>query len=199
MHPDAVIAVVSDHGFAPISHETNLFRAFIDAGLITVDTGGKVTAWEAMPWPSGGSAAIMLARADDAALTTRVAGVLAKLQADPANGIAAIAGRAEIAALRGNPQASFFVNFSPGNSAGGFGDAVGGLTRASRIKGTHGYFPAAPAMRSTFMMIGPGIPQGKSLGEIDMRAIAPTLAAIMHFRLSGAELPALVYKRGNQP
>ena len=192
-HPDAVIAVVSDHGFAPIAHETNLFRAFIDAGLIIVDSAGKVTAWDAMPWPSGGSAAVVLVHPDDAPLTTRVAGVLAKLQADPANGIAAIAGKAEIAALGGNPQASFFVNFSPGNSAGGFAGVAGGLTRASHIKGTHGYFPAAPAMRSTFMMIGPGIPPGKSLGEIDMRAIAPTLARIMHIRLSGAELAPLVY------
>ena len=192
-HPDAVIAVVSDHGFAPIAHETNLFSAFIKAGLITVDTGGKVTAWEAMPWPSGGSAAIVLARPADAALGAQVASVLAKLQADTANGIAAIAGKAEIAAMKGNPQASFFVNFSPGTSAGGFADAAGGLTRASHYKGTHGYFPAAPAMRSTFMMIGPGIPHGKSLGEIDMRAIAPTLARIMRIRLSGAELGPLVY------
>ncbi len=59
VHPDAVIAVVSDHGFAPIAHETNLFRAFIDAGLITLDPAGKVKGWEAMPWPSGGSAAVV--------------------------------------------------------------------------------------------------------------------------------------------
>ena len=43
------------------------------------------------------------------------------------------------------------------------------------------------------MMIGPRIPKGRSLGVIDMRVIAPTLAAIMHVRLSGAELAPLVF------
>ena len=192
VHPNAVIAVVSDHGFAPISHETNLFRAFIDAGLITLD-GAKVKSWEAMPWPSGGSAAVMLARPADAALQAKVGALLTRLKADPANGIAAIALKPEIAALRGNSEASFFVDLKPGFGMGRFGDAAGGLAAASHNKGTHGYFPANAAMQSTFMMIGPRIPKGHSLGVIDMRSIAPTLAAIMHVRLSGAELPALTY------
>ena len=192
-YPGAVIVVVSDHGFAPIGHETNLFRAFIDAGLITLDAGGKVKNWEAMPWPSGGSAAVVLARPGDPALQARVAGVLTGLKVDPANGIATIAVKSEIAGMRGNPLASFFIDFQPGFSAGNFAAAAGGLATASHSKGTHGYFPARDTMQSTFMMIGPKIPKGRSLGVIDMRSIAPTLAAIMHVRLGGAELPALAY------
>ena len=60
-HPDGTIAIVSDHGFEAISRETNFFRAFLDAGLIRLDDAGKVSSWEAMPWPSGGSVAIVLA------------------------------------------------------------------------------------------------------------------------------------------
>ncbi len=194
VHPDAVIAVVSDHGFAPISHETNLFRAFIDAGLITLGPDGKVKSWEAMAWPSGGSAAVVLARPADTALLSRVSALLTRLQADPANGIAAIALAPQIAEMRGNPQASFFIDLKPGFGMGGFGDAAGGLAVPSHIKGTHGYFPASAAMQSTFMMIGPRIPKGRSLGVIDMRSIAPTLAAIMHVRLSGAELAPLTIR-----
>lgn len=55
----------------------------------------------------------------------------------------------------------------------------------------HGYFPAAPEMRSTFLIAGPGVARGKDLGEIDMRAIAPTLAKVMGASLPGAEKPAL--------
>jgi hypothetical protein len=47
-------------------------------------------------------------------------------------------------------------------------------------------------MRSAFFMIGPGVPVGRSLGEIDMRQIAPTLAAIMHVALPDAELGPLL-------
>ena len=193
VHPDAVIAVVSDHGFAPIAHETNLFRAFIDAGLITLNSGGKVKNWDAMPWPSGGSAAVVLARPFDTALTAKVGAVLAALKADPANGLAEIADAAAIKAMNGNPDASFFINMMPGYSTGGFSDQAGGLTAVPHNKGTHGWFPASPQMRSTFLIMGPGIPKGHSLGEIDMRSIAPTLARIMHAKLGGAELPALVF------
>ena len=55
----------------------------------------------------------------------------------------------------------------------------------------HGYFPAAPEMRSTFLVRGKGVAQGRSLGEIDMRAIAPTLARVMGAALPGAEQPAV--------
>ena len=46
-------------------------------------------------------------------------------------------------------------------------------------------------MRATFLIMGPGIPKGRALGEIDQRAIAPTLAAIMGASLASAELPGL--------
>ncbi|WP_405029576.1 alkaline phosphatase family protein [Novosphingobium sp.] len=190
-HPDAVIALVSDHGFAAVTRTTNLFRAFIDNGLITLGPDGKVQSWKAMPWPGAGSAAIILAQPDDAMTKTAVAAVLAALQCDPQSGIVRVADAAEIAALGGNPAASFYVNFKIGTSAGSFADQAEGLYGPARNKGTHGWFPAAPEMRASFMIVGPGIPKGRALGEIDQRAIAPTLAAIMGAAMPMAELPAL--------
>ena len=190
-HPDAVIAMVSDHGFAAVTRTTNLFRAFIDNGLITLGPDGKVQSWKAMPWPGAGSAAIMLAQPDDAMTKTAVAAVLAALQCDPQSGIVRVADAAEIAALGGNPAASFYVSFKIGTSAGSFADQAEGLYGPARNKGTHGWFPDAPEMRASFMIVGPGIPKGRALGEIDQRAIAPTLAAIMGAAMPMAELPAL--------
>lgn len=197
-HPDAVIAVASDHGFEAITRETSFFRAFIDAGLIRLDAAGKVTGWDAMPWPSGGSVAVVLARKDDAALATKVAELLAGLKADPANGIAEVADRAAIARMGGNPEAAFYVNMAPDAAAAGFAGASAPLRGAPHYKGTHGYFPQAMHLRSSFFLMGKRIPQGRSLGEIDMRAIAPTLAAILGVPLPDAEqpaLPAIVAKR----
>jgi predicted AlkP superfamily pyrophosphatase or phosphodiesterase len=193
VHPDAVVAVVSDHGFAPISRETSLFRAFIDAGLITLDADGKIKTWEAVPWTSGGSAAVVLARPDDAALQAKVAELLAKLKTDPTSGIAVIANNTAMGAAGANPQASFFVGFEPGTSAAGFAGPNAPLFGTPRYKGTHGYFPDSPLMRSTFMIMGRGIPRGRSLGEIDMRAIAPTLAKVMKVKFTVAELPAITF------
>ena len=193
VHPDAVIALVSDHGFAPVSHETNLFHAFIDNGLITLGPDGKVQSWKAMPWPAGGSAAIVLAKPDDAMTKASVAALLAALQCDPQSGIAAIVDADAIKAMGGNPAASFYVNFKIGTSAGSFADQGKGLFGVPKNKGTHGWFPAAPEMRASFMIMGPGIPKGRALGEVDQRTIAPTLAAIMGAKLSDAEVPALKF------
>ncbi len=190
-HPDSVIAVASDHGFSKVDTEINLYRAFIDAGLITLDANGKVKSWEASPWNSGGSSAVVLSRPDDEALKARVADLLAKLKADPKSRIAAIADRSEVAKMGGNSEASFYVGFQPNAYAGGFKGKDAPLVGPSGSKGTHGYFPTNPLMRSSFMMMGNGIAKGRNLGEIDMRAIAPTLAKVMGVALPDAELAAL--------
>lgn len=189
--PDSIIAVVSDHGFSKVDTEVNLYRAFIDAGLITLDTNGKIAKWEASPWNSGGSSAIMLARPDDKALVDRVSAVLEKLKAEPKNGIAAIADKAEIAKMGGNPQASFYVSFAANAYGGGFKGKDVPLLSPSPGKGTHGYFPSGTNMRSSFMMMGRNVAKGRNLGEVDMRAIAPTLARWLGVPLPDAELQSL--------
>lgn len=190
-HPDATIAVVSDHGFAATDTEINLFRPFIDAGLIKLDEGDKVVSWEAMPWPSGGSIAVVLARPDDKLLVSRVSSLLDQLKAEPAARIAEVIDHDAIVAAGGNPQASFYVNLGKGALAGNFKGASTPLASPAKYKGMHGYFPADPQMRSTFMVMGKGIAAGRNLGAIDMRSIAPTLAQIMHAKLAQAEQPPI--------
>ena len=41
------------------------------------------------------------------------------------------------------------------------------------------------------MMMGKNVPKGRNLGDIDMRAIAPTLARAMGLTLPDTEVPAL--------
>lgn len=191
VRPDAVIAVASDHGFAKTDTEINLFRAFIDAGLIILDGEGKVASWDAMPWPSGGSCAVVLVRPDDEGLNKKVSDILAKLKSDPAARIAAIADRKAIAAMGGNPDASFYVDLQAGAYWSGFKGNSVPLASPSKSKGMHGYFPANSKMRSSFMMMGKGVAKGKNWGEIDMRSIAPTLARTLDAKLPDAEMPPL--------
>ncbi|PJG45978.1 alkaline phosphatase family protein [Sphingobium sp. LB126] len=190
-HPDAVIAVVSDHGFEAARTGINVFRPFIDAGLITLNPDGKVASWRAMPWISGGSAAIMLADPADQALVGQVRALLDRLAADPANGIAAIADRGRIAAMGGNPQAAFYVDLKPGFVTDIFRGAAAPIVAPAPVKGMHGYFPGPAALQSTFLIRGGGVAAGRDLGQIDMRSIAPTLAAIMGAKLPDAERPPI--------
>lgn len=186
--PHAIVAVVSDHGFAPISTDVNLFGPFIAAGLITVENG-KVKSWDAMPWLAGGSCAVVLARPDDAALKAKVAGLLAGFRADPKLGIAEVIDRPEIARRGGGARADFWIGFKPGFETGR--DPAAPPTAPSKSKGMHGYDPSLPEMRSTFLLIGKDLPYKGNLGEIDMRAIAPTLAKLMGAELPDADRPAI--------
>jgi len=182
--PDLVVAIVSDHGFAPVEHSVNLIAPFIQAGLITLDKTGKVSAWQAEPW-GGASAAVVLAHPDDAALKAKVASLLKGLAAKPELGIDHVADASEVAKLGGTPMASFWVDFKPGYLMNT--DPTSPPVGPANVKGTHGYFPTHPEMRATFILTGPGIGKHGSLGEIDMRDIAPTLAKVMKVSLPGAD------------
>ena len=191
VHPDAVIALVSDHGFEATHSGINFFRAFIDAGLIVLDKDGKVASWQAMPWIMGGSAAILLARPDDAGAMARTKALLDRLAANPANGIAAVLDKAAIAKVGAAPQATFLVNLQPGFVTDIFRGASAPLVARTPVKGMHGYLPGPVPLDATFMVMGPHVAKGRDLGRIDMRAVAPTLAKIMGAALPQAEGQAI--------
>jgi predicted AlkP superfamily pyrophosphatase or phosphodiesterase len=131
----------------------------------------------------------MLADPKDDAVRAQVAALLARLASDPDNGIERIWSHEEIVADRGFPDAAFLVAFKTGYEiAYAFTPP---LISAPADLGMHGYPPENPEMRSSFFLVGPNVPVGRSLGGIDMRRIAPTLAHILHAPLTAAELPPL--------
>jgi predicted AlkP superfamily pyrophosphatase or phosphodiesterase len=183
----AIVVVVSDHGFIETRHQLNLIGAFRDAGLIKFDDKNKdqVSSWDATVWPSGGSAAIVLRDPANLEVFNKVKTLLNGLAADPVNGIDQILDQQEIRKLGGFSTASFVVSLRPGYKlARGWS---GPLVSDTPITGMHGYVPSQPEMRSVFFVAGPGIAAGKSLGEIDMRDIAPTVAHLLGITLKNTE------------
>jgi len=158
--------------------------AFRAAGLIEFDAKDQIKSWKASIWGAGGSEAIVLHDKNDAATKTKVAELLAKLAADPANGIARIVSEDELHARGGFPDAEFLVALQPGYVTGE--NVSGDLVTSTATKGMHGYWPDETEMNSSFFLLHPGWPP-HSLGEIDMRSIAPTLAQILGVQLPAAE------------
>jgi predicted AlkP superfamily pyrophosphatase or phosphodiesterase len=181
----AIIAIVSDHGFVKVDAQLNLVSAFREAKLFTLDEKGKVTDWKAMPWETGGSAAVVLKDPKDSVTLARVRELLARLVADPANGIDRILEAEELHERGGYPTASFFVSLKPGWRTGSL--LTGPVLLKTKPGGTHGELPDLPELRAAFFVIGPGVPAGRSLGLIDMREIAPTLAYLAGLSLPTAE------------
>ncbi len=186
----AFVAVVSDHGFTTYDQQLDLFPAFHDANLFSTDEKGAVTDWRAMPWDTGGSAAIVLKDPHDAATLAEVRALLAKLASDPANGIDRVLEADELHKRGGYPDASFFVSLKTGWRTGS--SFTGPVLSKIKPGGTHGELPDNPSLRAAFFLVGPGVPAGKDLGVIDMRDIAPTLAKEAGLSLPSAEGKALL-------
>ena len=181
----AYIAVVSDHGFVRTEAQLNLFPLFRDAKLITVNEKGKITDWKAIPWVTGGSAAIVLKDPKDTETLAQVRELLAKVASDPANGVDRILEADELHKRGGYPPASFFVGLKPGWRTGSTVDGL--VLSKTKLGGTHGALPDLPDLHASFFLIGPGVPAGKSLGTIDMRDVAPTLAHEVGLSLPSAD------------
>jgi predicted AlkP superfamily pyrophosphatase or phosphodiesterase len=181
----AYIAVLSDHGFVRTDAQLNLFPLFRDAKLITLSENGKITDWKAMPWVTGGSAAIVLKDPNDPTTLSEIRGLLAKVADDPANGVDRILEAEELHKRGGYPPASFFVSLKPGWRTGSTPD--GPVLSKIKVGGTHGALPDVPDLRAAFFLVGPGVPAGQSLGTIDMRDVAPTLAHEVGLSLPSAD------------
>jgi predicted AlkP superfamily pyrophosphatase or phosphodiesterase len=181
----AFVAVVSDHGFVNYGQQLNLFPAFEKAKLFSLDDRGKISEWRAMPWETGGSAAIVLKDPKNGLTAATVRTLLAKLAADPANGVDRVLEGEELHRKGGYPNASFFVGLKPGWRTGS--SLTGPVVNSVKAGGTHGGLPDLPDLRAAFFLVGPGVPVDKNLGLIDMRDIAPTLAKAVGLALPSAD------------
>lgn len=189
--PQAVLCIVSDHGFQPTSHRFNPTSAFVQAGLIETESstsqpgGLAVKSWLAMPWNSGGLAAIILKNPNDAVVLQKTGELLKQMAADRANGIDRIVESEELKRLGGFPNASFLVNMKSGFQLES--TLNGPVHNDAKPGGTHGHLPDNPELRSSFFIAGRGIDAARSLGVIDMRQIAPTLASLLGLSLPSAD------------
>jgi len=158
--------------------------------LISLDAKEKVTDWKAFPWVTGGSAAIVLKDPKDEAVAAQVRELLKKLSTDPANGIDRVLEADDLHARGGYPTASFVVGLKPGWKTGT--SLTGTMVQTVKKGGTHGALNDLPELRSSFFVVGPGVAAGKDLGVIDMRSIAPTLAALVGLKMPSADGKSLL-------
>jgi hypothetical protein len=118
-------------------------------------------------------------------MLSQVRELLGKMASDPANGVDRILDAEELHKRGGFPPASFFVGLKPGWRTGSNLD--GPVLSKIKVGGTHGGLPDLPELHAAFFLVGPGVPAGRSLGLIDMRDIAPTLAHEMGLSLPSAD------------
>ena len=180
-----VFCVVSDHGFIRSENEVRPNAVLKKAGLIATDDKGAIKDWRAYAWTSDGTAAILVNSKPGDSVHEKVRKVLQHFAADPANGVLRLLEKEEISRMGGYPDAAFVLAAKPGFS---FSKRVEGPPLIKRIAGgEHGYLAELHDMDAAFFIVGKGVSPGKNLGIIDMRDIAPTLAALLKVSLPQAE------------
>ena len=188
VYPDAHILVVSDHGFLPTERAFSVNALLTREGLL--DVAGR--SWKAAAYNTGGTAAIVVRDPTDTATMAKVKAVIAAAAKNPEYGIGRVLTQEEVIARGGFPEALLMLDPAPG-----WRFATGMRQMVTLVPGTgaHGQLPDHPEMRSSFMLVGPGVAAGRNLGIIDMRQIAPSLAKILGLSLPSARVPPVKYER----
>jgi predicted AlkP superfamily pyrophosphatase or phosphodiesterase len=177
-----LLAIVSDHGFLPVSRSLQPNSVLRDAGLVSVDAQGRIVGWRAVFHSDGGSAGLVLRDPGDAAVVAQVRALFQPRLKDPRSGLRAILGEEEIAALGGTSRWRLLLdaregfNFAP--------SAAGPWEVASRKRGDHGYCPDRPELYASLVLAGPGLAKAGDLGVVHMTAVAPTLARYLGLELA---------------
>jgi hypothetical protein len=168
------LAIVSDHGFLPVSRVLKPNVLLREAGLIEVDAKGKITGWRAAFHVNGGSAGLRLRDPNDEAARARVRALLQERLAEPGSGLRAVLEPADIERFGGSADWLLALDARDGFYFSGL--TAGAWSEPSASRGYHGYAPDRAAMHASFVVSAPGLTRRGDLGTIRMTIIAPTLA-----------------------
>jgi predicted AlkP superfamily pyrophosphatase or phosphodiesterase len=181
-----VVALVSDHGFLDIERQVRPNVKLREAGLVQVDTDGKVAEWQAWSQRAGGMAQILVKNPDDLDARNKLESVLAALKEEPDSGVADVLSGQQIATLKTFPEASYVLVMKPGVEPR---DEYSGDYLSPKLgqKATHGFRAEMPEMKASLFIKGPGVQPGRMLDNAQMVDVAPTLAYLMRVTMPTAE------------
>jgi predicted AlkP superfamily pyrophosphatase or phosphodiesterase len=188
---ETTVVVLSDHGFVAVNREIHLAALLRTLGLLQLDGQGALVSWQAMVSPASGTAAIVMHPRSTAEDRRKVDDVVKLLLSNPGYGVARALRGPEAAASGGFPGAYVILEAQPGTIFVRGGETLPLVGPLAGTKGAHGYDPHRPEMRASFIMRGPRVTRGKSLGVIRMIDVAPTIARVLGIELGRVEGRAL--------
>lgn len=192
--PDAIVALVSDHGMAGTDRYLYVNRALEDAGLLARDASGDIDlartrilaaespfflrvnqrAWKGGIVDPEDRAAVVdaAARALSAVIDPRTGGPafprVFRPEDFPEHGIRGVG--------------DLYVDVAPGYyPKNGPSEVLVGPARSSWSEGNHGYWPERRDMHAIFYAAGPGLARGVVIPPIRHIDVAPTLARLAGF------------------
>jgi predicted AlkP superfamily pyrophosphatase or phosphodiesterase len=193
LREQTTLIVTADHGFETALKIVNPNVAFRKAGLLTAaNSAPSIVAARAQIVSEGGIAMVYFT--DPATLESDRAKVFELMRGQ--EGVAEILPPERFAALglpdpaKNRQMSDLILVASDGyafNNEASSDQVVTEVTLAAGNQGHHGFLSRLPKMNATFIAWGRGIKPGAKLGHIENIDVAPTIAALLGQKLSGAE------------
>jgi predicted AlkP superfamily pyrophosphatase or phosphodiesterase len=179
----AVVAVVSDHGFLPVTRD---IRPNVRLQRLGALRGGGAAEFSGEAcFVMNHGAGYLYALDGDVSSARTLAGEIVAME-----GVAAAWPRERFAEL-GLPSEHPMLPDAVFEAKPGyqFSDELAGDEEngAPKYRGTHGQRPDAPGNAAFFMASGAGIRAGAKLGRIESRDVAPTLATLLGLEMPGVD------------
>lgn len=197
---ETTVFIVSDHGFREFRRRIHPGVALREAGLVKAREGvtgaawgesdgevkeSAVAEWRALPYVTGGSAAVILRDPEDKDAERRARAALERAATRGGQRLFRILDADEVRRLGSNTRAAFMLEAAPGYAFGT--NLTGRLVTDSRIRGMHGYLPHPDDYRATFVAAGANVARRGDLGTIGMTEVGPTVADALGLNLRDAQ------------
>ena len=190
--PESMLAVAADHGFLSSDREVRINVGLRDAGLLALDSQGRIDIPRSRAVYFPGNAGYVLlnrvSRPQGVVLAEQEQGVLAELRGvleglrDPETGervVSEILSAGKVEALGGGGESGGDLYFTLAPRYYPSSQTRGDLVSRTVPRGVHMMDPLRREMHASFVVAGSGIPRGVDLGVIRQIDIAPTLCALL--------------------
>lgn len=179
--------IVSDHGFMAIDKKFEPNVLLAKENLFRLNATQKSSGWKAAAWPAGGSCAIVLYDPKDKETATKVEKIFKQVAARKGGPLLRVLSRSELDKLGAVPTATLMLEAAQGYSFGEESSGPEVHDSGADYRGTHGYLPTRPEMRSALIVYGADARAGAKLRLARMVDIAPTAAALLGLKFPKAE------------
>ncbi len=177
--------IVSDHGFRPIRQQFHPRVVLSELGLLTLNAQGKTLRWRVYTQGAGGSAAFYANNPSDTEAIEKTTARIKALAADPKNGIGRVYEKAELKELKAFPDAFLAIEGAPGFTIGG--GTTGDIVTRATYKGTHGFDPRHPELKTSLLLYGAGVKACDALPNARLIDVAPTITKLLGYPFPGTE------------
>jgi predicted AlkP superfamily pyrophosphatase or phosphodiesterase len=198
IYEQSTIIALGDHSALNESKAIKPNVLLKEAGLLSVNSQGKITDWKAYCKSCDGSAYIYVKDPDDQVTFRKAKELLDKMKADTDNGIENILTGKEAGDRGADETCAFMIEASLGFyiTEGLQGDYLDEITSEDVEAGkytfaSHGYSPEKPDYETILMAAGKGVKEGALIPSMHLTDEGPTFARLLGLHLGNTDGAAI--------